>query len=73
MNDVKKYTFIIPFIGHPSIAFKKSLAKYLIALIKNVVQYLKLLLCEMWDVVIKRKNIFILLFDLFAFMWLSEQ
>ena len=41
MNDVKKYTFIIPFIGHPSIAFKKSLAKYLIALIKNVVQYLK--------------------------------
>ena len=29
MNDEKKYTVIIPFIGHPSIAFKKSLTKNL--------------------------------------------
>ena len=29
MNDKKKYTVIIPFIGHPSITFKKSLAKNL--------------------------------------------
>ena len=28
-NDEKKYTVIIPFIGHPSITFKKSLAKNL--------------------------------------------
>ena len=24
MNDGKKYTVIMPFIGHPSITFKKS-------------------------------------------------
>ena len=29
MNDEKKYTVIIPFIGHPSITFKKILAKKL--------------------------------------------
>ena len=29
MNDEKKYTLIIPFIGHPSMTFKKSLAKNL--------------------------------------------
>ena len=29
MNDEKKYTVIIPFIGHPSITLKKSLAKKL--------------------------------------------
>ena len=29
MNDEKKYTVIIPFIGNPSIAFKKSLTKNL--------------------------------------------
>ena len=40
MNDEKKYTLILPFNGHPSIAFKQSLAKNLKALIKNVVQYL---------------------------------
>ena len=28
-NDEKKYTVIIPFIGHPSITFKKSLANNL--------------------------------------------
>ena len=28
-NDKKKYAVIIPFIGHPSITFKKSLAKKL--------------------------------------------
>ena len=27
MNDEKKYTVIMPFIGHPSIAFKKSLSR----------------------------------------------
>ena len=27
MNDKKKYTVIMPFIGHPSIAFKKSLSR----------------------------------------------
>ena len=27
MNDEKKYTVIMPFIGHPSITFKKSLTK----------------------------------------------
>ena len=27
MNVEKKYTVIIPFIGHPSMNFKKSLAK----------------------------------------------
>ena len=26
LNDEKKYTVIIPFIGHPSITFKESLA-----------------------------------------------
>ena len=26
-NDERKYTVIIPFIGHPSITLKKSLAK----------------------------------------------
>ena len=29
MNDEKKYTVIIPFIGHPSITFKMSLANNL--------------------------------------------
>ena len=29
INDETKYTVIIPFIGHPSIKFKKSLAKNL--------------------------------------------
>ena len=29
MNDEKKYTVIIPFIGHPCMTFKKSLAKNL--------------------------------------------
>ena len=29
MNDEKKYTVIIPFIGHPSMTFKKSLTKNL--------------------------------------------
>ena len=29
MNDEKKYTVIIPFIGHPCMAFKNSLAKNL--------------------------------------------
>ena len=29
MNDEKKYTVIIPFIGHPSIVFKMSLTKNL--------------------------------------------
>ena len=29
MNDEKKYTVIMPFIGHPSITFKKSLTKNL--------------------------------------------
>ena len=41
MNDEKKYTVIIPFIGHPSITFKKSLAKNLKSINTNVVQYLK--------------------------------
>ena len=27
MNDEKKYTVIMPFIGHPYITFKKSLTK----------------------------------------------
>ena len=30
INDEKKYTVIIPFIGHPSITLKKSLSKNLI-------------------------------------------
>ena len=29
MNDEKKYIVIIPFIGHPSMTFKKSLVKNL--------------------------------------------
>ena len=29
MNDERKYTVIIPFIGHPSITFKKSLTENL--------------------------------------------
>ena len=29
MNDEKNYTVIMPFIGRPSIAFKKSLTKNL--------------------------------------------
>ena len=29
MNDERKYTVIMPFIGHPSMTFKKSLTKYL--------------------------------------------
>ena len=40
MNDEKKYSVIIPLIGHPFLIFKKSSSKNLKALIKNVVQYL---------------------------------
>ena len=36
MNDEKKYTVIMPFIGHPSITFKKSLAKNLKSINKKV-------------------------------------
>ena len=35
MNDEKKYTVIIPFIGHPSITFKKSVTKNLKSINKN--------------------------------------
>ena len=35
MNDEKKYTVNIPFVGHPSIAFKKSLAKNLMSINKG--------------------------------------
>ena len=35
MNDEKKYTVIMPFIGHPSITFKKSLTKNLYSINKN--------------------------------------
>ena len=27
MNDKKKYTVVVPYVGHPSITFKKSLYK----------------------------------------------
>ena len=35
MNDEKKYTVIIPFIGHPSITLKKSLTKNLKSIYKK--------------------------------------
>ena len=35
MNDEKKYAVIIPFIGHPSIFFKKSLNKNLKSISKK--------------------------------------
>ena len=43
MNDEKKYTVIMPFIGNPSIIFKKTLTKKLKRSIKNIVQYFKIL------------------------------
>ena len=39
MNDENKYTVIIPFIGQPSITFKKSLKKTQKEHKKNYVQY----------------------------------
>ena len=35
MNDEKKYTVIIPFIGHPSMTFKKSSSKNIKSLNKK--------------------------------------
>ena len=43
MNDEKKYTVIIPFIGHPSITFKKSLAKNLKSINKKFCKIFKTL------------------------------
>ena len=34
MNDEKKYTFIIPFIGHPSMTFQKLLGTFFISINK---------------------------------------
>ena len=34
MNDEKKYTVIIPFIGHPSMTFQKSLGTFFISINK---------------------------------------
>ena len=39
MNDEKKYTVIIPFIGHPSMISKSYLLKTYRALTKNDLQY----------------------------------
>ena len=41
MNDEKKYAVIIPFIGQPSIIFKKSFTKNLEGINKKKVQYLR--------------------------------
>ena len=41
MNDEKKYTVAMPFIGHPSIILIGSSTKNLKCISKNVVQYIE--------------------------------